>query len=118
MDLAKEVNEALAQYSANIDATMDKVFIETAQEAVSQLKASSPRRKGGGRYARGWRIKKVNGKYIVHNKTDYQLTHLLENGHDIIRNGRKVGSSPAIPHIKPVEEWVKEEVVARLESDL
>ena len=29
---------------------------------------------------------------VIHNKTDYQLTHLLEHGHDIIvsRNGKKM----------------------------
>lgn len=120
MDLAQEVNEALSQYTDNIDKKMDQIFDYCARGAVDMLKSSSPKGKGShsGSYARGWRVKKENGRYIVHNKTDYQLTHLLENGHDIVVNGRKCGHYAGQVHIKPVEEWVKEEVVRRLENEL
>ena len=48
---------------------------------------------------------------IVHNKTDYQLTHLLENGH-VIRNKKGTyGRAPAHPHIKPIEAKNSEEYV-------
>ena len=54
----------------------------------------------------------------IYNRTDPGLTHLLENGDDIIRNGKKVGYSPAQKHIKDAEEMVKEEMVEEVEKEL
>lgn len=39
----------------------------------------------------------------------YQLTHLLENGHDIIINGEVRGHAAAHEHIAPVEAWAQDE---------
>ena len=63
------------------------------------LKADSPEKTGD--YAKGWRMKKTSKGYIVHNKTDYQLTHLLEHGHARKGGGRDV---KAKVHIRPAEE--------------
>ena len=115
-NLKTEMNSILQKFGAQVDETFMQVEEGVAKDGVQELKQTSPRRKGGGRYARGWTYKKTKNGYVIHNKTDYQLTHLLENGHDIVRGGKKVGHSPAIPHIGPVEEWVNEEAVKRLEE--
>ena len=47
--------------------------------------------------------KKIDDGYVVYSDMP-GLTHLLEHGHDIIKNGVKVGRTKAQPHIKPVEE--------------
>lgn len=59
---------------------------------------------GGHRYNYGWKVKKEHDGAIVYQSAQPGLTHLLENGHPIVRNGVKVGDSPSIPHIKPAEE--------------
>lgn len=111
-----QINEVLAQYTKDIDSRMDKVLKTTAKEAKEKLRDNSPSNTGD--YEKGWSVKQEKGKYIVHNKTNYQLTHLLENGHDVVAYGQKVGHASAHPHIKDVESWVQEEVMKRLEDTL
>ncbi|MEY9980396.1 HK97 gp10 family phage protein [Lysinibacillus sp. RC79] len=100
-NLAKEINKQLALYANFVEEEIDAVAKEVAGKAVTKLKQTSPvgDYTGGGQYASGWKVKKQKGKYIVHNATNYQLTHLLEKGHATIDGGR----TKAIPHIKPVE---------------
>lgn len=124
MDLTKEINKILTDYAKDVDKSMLQVEEEVANEAVKKLKSASPKKAKGkkaGHYAKSWEVdKKTKQNYaqtIIHNK-DYQLTHLLENGHDIVRNGKVVGHAKAQPHIKPVEEWVKKEMVERIEGKL
>lgn len=124
MDLTKEINKILTDYCKDVDTSVIEVEAEVASDAVKKLKQTSPKKKKGnkaGHYAKSWNIdKKSKTNYaetIIYNK-DYQLTHLLENGHDIIRNGKVVGHADPQPHIKPVEEWVQDEMVKRLEKKL
>ena len=118
-NLKTEMNAILQNFGAEVDEVFKEVEQGVAKEGAEKLRQTSPKRRGGrGKYARGWTYKKTKTGFIIHNKTDYQLTHLLENGHDIVRAGKKVGHSPAIPHIGPVEEWVNEEAVKRLEEAL
>jgi len=117
--LLNDVNAILGQYTKNVNMTMQSTFDITARDAVKRLKTTSPKAPGGGEYAKNWSVKKEYGKDIVYNKAPtYRLTHLLENGHDIVHNGQKVGHAAAQPHIKPVEEWVQEELPKRLEEAL
>ena len=116
-NLKTEMNSILQKFGAQVDETFMKVEEGVAKDGVQELKQKSPRKKhGGGRYARGWTYKKTANGYVIHNKTDYQLTHLLEFGHDIKRNGVKVGEAQPKPHIADVEKWVQEEAVKRLEE--
>lgn len=122
-DLTAEVNKILTQYCKEVDSTTLKVEEEVAAEAIKKLKQTSPRSKQGKHkhYADTWAVdtktKKQYAETIIHNK-QYQLTHLLENGHDVVRNGTVVGHVAPQVHIKPVEEWVKKEMVDRLEEKL
>lgn len=124
MDLTKEINKILTDYCKDVDTSVIEVEAEVASDAVKKLKQTSPKKKKGkkaGHYAKSWDIDKRSktnyAETIIYNK-DYQLTHLLENGHDIIRNGKVVGHADPQPHIKPVEEWVQDEMVKRLEKKL
>lgn len=108
-NLAAEINRQLALYSEEVSAEVDEAAKQLAQEGVERLKAVSPKLTGS--YRRGWRVKKVKGKYVIHNKTDYQLTHLLEKGH-AIANG--TGRAAPKVHIAPVEQDLVEELTRRV----
>nr|DAT52431.1 MAG TPA: putative tail component [Caudoviricetes sp.] len=99
-DIAKEIAQALADFSSEIEEDLEQIKEDTADEAVQELKATSPRGRRG-KYAKGWR-KTKQGTAIVINNREYRLTHLLEKGH-AKRNG---GRTQAQPHIKIVEERV------------
>jgi len=115
--LLTQVNAVLAQYTKNIDENMLAVMNTASKEGVKRLRKTSPKAKGGGKYARSWAVKREKGTFTIYNKQP-GLTHLLENGHDIVRNGRKVGRAPAYPHIKDVDEWVEKTIIERLENTL
>lgn len=97
-DISEEIARALKEYTEEVEEGIDVASTKVSKEAVKELKKTSPKKSGD--YRKGWRVKSVNGKKVIHNKTDYQLTHLLENGHAKAGGGRV----KAIPHIKPVEE--------------
>ena len=98
---ADELVSLLKEYTDEVTEGMEDAKEENAKEAVKILKSTSPvgRRKRR-KYKDGWRAKKVGTAWVVHNATNYQLTHLLEKGH-ALKNG---GRSRAFPHIAPVEQ--------------
>ena len=112
-----QMNMILDEYSDKVNEVLKESANQTADEAVEKLRNTSPRKTGD--YAAGWTVKKEhNGNVIVHNSTNYQLTHLLENGH-VIRNKKGTyGRAPAHKHIKPVESWANKEYQRRIEEGL
>jgi hypothetical protein len=109
-DFAQEIAKILSQYSQDVEEGLEKAKEDVAKVAVARLKKNSPRRTG--RYARGWRTKRVGTAQVIYNATDYQLTHLLEHGHAKRNGGRVAG----IPHIRPVEEKAIEEFLGQVEQ--
>ncbi|MCI8709056.1 MAG: HK97 gp10 family phage protein [Dorea sp.] len=114
-NLADELAAAIAGYSDGMTEKVMKAIDEESKEALKRLKTESPKLTGD--YGKGWTSKKsYSGKYskvnTIHNKTDYQLTHLLEFGH-AKRNGGRVAPRP---HIKPVEMQVVENLTRKVED--
>lgn len=110
--ISNEFTKILNEYKDEIADDMLKSREEIAKKTVKQLKKTSPKRKTkGGSYAKGWRITNEKGKMIIHNKTNYQLTHLLEHGHAKVNGGRVA----AIVHIKPAEEFAIKEFIEETE---
>lgn len=116
-----QMQELLDEYSEEVQEVTTEAIEETAAESVTRLRNNSP--KASGRYARGW-TSKADGPLgrIVYNKTDWQLTHLLENGHVVANQfgnyGHPNGRVAGIKHIAPVEEWAADELPIRISRGL
>lgn len=118
--LASTVQQILQQVPHSVETAVDKVADKVAKEAVQKLKGTSPRGRGkGGHYADAWTKKKDKAKKVTVYNKQYQLTHLLENGHEIVIHGHATGKQTrAIKHIKPVEEWVQNEFEEELTKEI
>lgn len=109
-DLRRAINEGLE---------------ETAEAAERMLKQGGPYRERTGKYTKDWTheqrssrassITGLNG-YSVYNKKHYQLTHLLEKGHQVKKGGRVVGEAAAFSHIAPVNDAVGELAASKIKS--
>ena len=94
---------------------------ETAKEAVKRLKEGGPYQERTGKYTKDWttdeqtsRTSAITGlkRYSVYNKKHYQLTHLLEKGHQT-RDGKR--TVQAFEHIGPVNDAIGEFAIAAIE---
>lgn len=100
--VAKEIMEQLEYYVDEVKEKVETAKNETAKQIKGDIEKDSPEKRPS--YKKGWRIKRTSKRLIVHNKTDYQLTHLLEYGHILKNKGRNVGETGTHPHIRPAEQ--------------
>lgn len=118
--LASVLNKALAKYGDEVLEDVETVTKSVARDAVRELKNTAP---SGGSYARGWSHKAQKGSTYklsetVYNRTDPQLTHLLEKPHDTGGGGHYPKKVDYTGNIAKVEEEYTnkfmEEVLAKL----
>ena len=119
--LTVQMERILDEYSERVQNVSQVAVQRVGRESVKKLRNSSPKKTGS--YSRGWRLKvlKMSGNVtdvVVHNATDYQLTHLLEHGHVVVNAKGTFGRAPSHPHIKPVEEWANNELPEIIEREL
>jgi hypothetical protein len=118
--LAAEIQSFLDNYYALISDDVEFVSKQVANDLAKELRTSEKTPDKTGDYKKGWKVKKksVRGKtvYIVHNKTDYQLTHLLEKGHVLRRGGRTIGEAKEFPHIRPNAEKAFDTYIEKLKE--
>ncbi|MGG0260673.1 HK97 gp10 family phage protein [Bacillus mycoides] len=107
-DFASDLARELQRYAKVVEEDLENEIDEVADIAVSKLRQSGPKKTGA--YRKGWRKKKEGNGVVLHN-TQGQLTHLLEKGHAKVGGGRV----PAQVHIRPVEEYVIDELPRRIE---
>lgn len=100
----------------------DKIMDRTAKRCANHLTATSPEGlRTGRKYKYGWTIRKGkqtnNETFIeVWNKTDWQLTWLLENGHIIANKKGGVGWASAKPHIQMAIDYVRPQFISEMEQ--
>lgn len=125
IDSLGEAVKAELENWANTDlkAAANESFQETAEEAAKMLKQGGPYKERTKKYTKSWTseqrisrksaISGLNG-YSVYNKDHFQITHLLEYGHQS-RNGGRVR---AFSHIAPVNEQAGEMVAQKIKRKL
>lgn len=117
-DFQASLEKILDDYGDSFTEKIQAAVHEAAKVAQKETKAGSPTRTG--KYKRGWAIKETKGRLgseaIIHNRTSYQLAHLLEKGHAMKCGGRTVGNVKSFPHIKPAEEHAIENIEKAVEK--
>lgn len=105
-DLTAEITGVLKQYTGAVMDDVDQAVETCGKGMRKEIAATSPKRTK--QYSKGWRCEITNNgrgnkSALVKNKTNYQLTHLLEKRHK--KRGRKGYVEPQ-PHIGPAaEKW-------------
>ena len=119
--LARNIMSVLNDYKDATEAAMAEAVDATAKEAVNELRNANPA--GAGKYHswadynKGWTFSVLKSKKsaqakVVHNKTGYRLTHLLEKGHALVKGGR----TQAFEHIAPVNDMAEKMLITELQK--
>lgn len=103
----------------NYNDIIDKYADECADKVRTNAKAILKEHRG--RYVKGWIAEPEtarDGAYSVRvwNHTDWQLTHLLENGHLIVNKKKGVGWASAHPHIDKAFKSVKNKFIKAMQN--
>lgn len=112
-ELASAVTRELTQYSQEVTDGIKRDVKTIAKECKNEIQQNSPVDTGS--YKKGWQDKTVyesetDIRVVVRNKTDYQLTHLLEYGHAKVNGGRVEGK----PHIRPAEQHAQQKLLKKV----
>lgn len=108
-----DLKDILNDYAKEVNDDMYTVAKDIANEYTTKIQNASPvnkyTTKHKGRYRKGWKAdvsKNLNSvEVVIYNKSDWQLTWLLENGHNIVnKHGQKVGHYKGNVHIAPVND--------------
>ena len=107
--LTAAIADALEEFQEETMQDVKASVEDAAKFCVRELEEKSPELTGD--YAKGWRKKTAyesatDIRVDVYNKTDYQLTHPLEDGHAKVSGGTVSG----IPHIGPAAERAGEKL--------
>lgn len=98
----------------------DQIVEKTAKRCENFLHSNSPEgNRRNKKYKDGWDVKKRTRRnnesfYEVWNRTNYQLTHLLENGHIIVNKKGGVGWASAKPHIQRAVDYVRPQFIEEM----
>ena len=115
-DFSEQIVSLMQSYTEDVKETAVKIVKEVGDEARQMVKATAQVRTGD--YKKSIKVKHsptdTETGFEVYSSNRYQLTHLLEHGHQ----NRDETQSKAFPHIEPAQTWTDEEVMKRLEKEL
>lgn len=121
-DFREFMNAILDEYGAQVIDAVEETARKVSREARLDLRNVPKNVVGGDTYTQGWRASfkadKLKVSATVYNANEWQLTHLLEYGHQIRRGGRTVGKAEPRPHIDPVKQWAFGEFEKRLKEEI
>lgn len=112
-DLVATIVKELSTYYANVTKNIKKDVKTIANECRQEIQQNSPVLTGD--YRKGWQTKVSyesdnDIRMTIYNKTDYQLTHLLEYGHAKVHGGRV----SAKPHIRPAAQHAEQKLFRKV----
>lgn len=115
-ELANAIMKELKTYDQKVTDGVKKEVRQVAKECRQDIVTGSPVQTGD--YKAGWRDKVAYESYSdirmrIFNKTDYQLTHLLEHGH-AGPGGIAKGSARPFPHIGPAEQKAEQKLMKKV----
>ena len=121
MPIEQDLEKILREYTQEVGELTNDVMKDASRGTVQELKNTSPKLSGD--YAKDWAVKVERGAggsavFIVHNRKHYMLTHLLENGHALVRGGRTVGEVNPFPHIEPAQQEAERYMLDHLQEAL
>ncbi len=111
--LAEAIAAELAAYTQEVTDGVKDAVKETAKECRERIQRDSPALTGS--YRKGWTAKvayegQEDLRVTVYNRTDPQLTHLLEHGHAKVGGGRVAGKS----HIGPAAQDAEDKLLRKV----
>lgn len=99
------ISQVLDDYAVDVQKAVGSAVKKTGKKALKVVREKAPVQSG--EYKKNWRATEIQGgvfgsqtSVVIHNKKDYRLVHLLENGHQKSNGGRVEG----IPHVRPAYE--------------
>lgn len=107
-----DIREYIAEVAEKDMKTAMKIAGKEGAAYLKNISPVDPNGKRKGKYARGWRFAFEEGagrtgETYIYNATDWQLTHLLEDEHQIYnRYGGSYGATRANKHISIAEGYV------------
>ena len=118
----KAVRELVAKYGEDALDITTQATKTAARQTVSDLKSQSPAGNTG-KYAKGWSHKAEKAGLTayaetVYNRTDYQLTHLLEKPHATGKGGHYPSKKDHTGIISKIEEEHAQKYIEEVMSKL
>jgi len=107
---AYEITQILENYSDEVNEKVKEQAKYCAQECKKAIKADAKSLFNGHDYANGWSYRSDVSRFgiacTIYNDDHYQLTHLLEYGHEKWLWGKKAeGKTKAFAHIGPNADY-------------